>query len=95
MSVSGGDSSHILVSGRVQGVGYRYFAAARAKMHGIVGYVRNLPDGSVEVVAVGPRVALAYFIGDLERGPSSGPVRSYQVAAIPLTEQFSEFSVRY
>ena len=95
MSVSGGDSTHILVSGRVQGVGYRYFAAARAKMHGIVGYVSNLPDGSVEVVAVGPRVALAYFIGDLERGPSSGRVRSCQVAAIPQTEEFSEFSVRY
>ena len=61
MSVSGGDSTHIVVSGRVQGVGYRYFAAARAKMHGILGYVRNLPDGSVEVVAVGPRVALSYF----------------------------------
>ena len=58
MSVSDGDSSHIIVSGRVQGVGYRYFAAARAKLHGIVGYVRNLPDGSVEVVALGPRVAL-------------------------------------
>ena len=95
MSVSGGDSTHILVSGRVQGGGYSYFAAARAKMNGILGYVRNLPDGCVEVVAVGPRVALAYFIGDLERGPSSGRVRSCQVAAIPLTEQFSEFSVRY
>ena len=95
MPVSAGDGTHILVSGRVQGVGYRYFAAARAKVHGIVGYVRNLPNGSVEVVAAGPRVALAYFIGDLERGPSSGRVRSCQVAAIPLTEQFSEFSIRY
>ena len=95
MSVSGGDITHILISGRVQGVGYRYFAAAQAKVHGIVSYVRNLPGGSVEVVAVGPRVALAYFIGDLEPGPSSGRVRSCQVAAIPLTEQFSEFSIRY
>ena len=73
MPVSAGDGTHILVSGRVQGVGYRYFAAARAKVHGIVGYVRNLPNGSVEVVAAGPRVALAYFIGDLERGPIQWP----------------------
>ncbi|MDP6702084.1 MAG: acylphosphatase [Candidatus Latescibacteria bacterium] len=95
MPVSAGDSTRILVSGKVQGVGYRYFATARAKMRGIVGYVRNLPDGNVEVVAAGPRAALADFIGDLERGPSSGRVHSCQVAAIPLTEQFSEFSVRY
>ena len=88
--------TRILVSGKVQGVGYRHCASARAEVHGIVGNVRNLPDGNVEVVAAGCPAALADYASDLgHRGSSGGRVRACQVATIPLTEQFSEFSVRY
>ena len=47
-----------LVQGRVQGVGYRYFVLRQADAVGLVGHVRNLPDGRVEVVAEGPEQAL-------------------------------------
>ena len=50
------ENARILISGRVQGVGYRYFARLRAEIHRITGNVRNLPDGSVEVVAEGSRM---------------------------------------
>ena len=95
MPVSAGDGTHILVSGRVQGVGYRYFAAARAKSAWDRGLCSQFTQWQRRGRCCRPPGALAYFIGDLERGPSSGRVRSCQVAAIPLTEQFSEFSVRY
>lgn len=57
------------VVGRVQGVGYRFFARRQASLLGLRGHVRNAPDGSVEIVAVGERPALERFVTELERGP--------------------------
>lgn len=59
-----------LVSGRVQGVGFRYFAQEAAIAEGLSGWVRNLPDGRVEVVAEGDREAMERFHRQLARGPS-------------------------
>ena len=55
-------SFQAVILGRVQGVGFRYFARQRAEAHGIAGFVRNLPDGSVEVHAEGPAAALAEMV---------------------------------
>lgn len=63
-----------VVRGRVQGVGYRYYALKRAEELGVAGYVHNLPDGSVEVVAEGADEALASFEGRLREGPSFATV---------------------
>jgi acylphosphatase len=63
-----------IISGRVQGVGYRYFALRAAEWCGIVGTARNLPDGTVEVVAQGDEAAVGAFRAHLERGPSFGRV---------------------
>lgn len=60
---------HAVVSGRVQGVGYRRFVASAAAERGLVGYVRNLHNGEVEVLAEGPEDDLRSFIGDLWSGP--------------------------
>ena len=60
---------HAVVHGDVQGVGFRYFVHARARDLDLAGWVRNNDDGTVEVVAEGPREALA----DLERAISRGP----------------------
>jgi acylphosphatase len=62
------------VRGRVQGVGFRWFALRRAGEHGVRGYVRNLGDGSVEVVAEGEREALERFLDDLRAGPQGARV---------------------
>ena len=56
--------------GRVQGVGYRYFVLRQADLIGVSGFARNLPDGSVEVVAEGGEDALGRFEAAVRAGPS-------------------------
>jgi acylphosphatase len=63
-----------VISGRVQGVGFRYFAERRANQLGIVGYVKNCWDGSVEVYAVGDPLSLEEFRSHLAEGPRSARV---------------------
>jgi acylphosphatase len=71
-----------IVQGRVQGVGYRYFARRQAEALGIAGYARNRPDGSVEVVAEGTEEALGDFEGRLRAGPDFATVTGLERAAI-------------
>ena len=84
---------HAVVRGRVQGVGFRYFARQRADVHGVSGFVRNQPDGTVEVHAEGAAEALAAFEGDLRRGPSFGEVAETVVTAIK-PRGFHGFEIR-
>jgi acylphosphatase len=65
---------HLLASGRVQGVFYRQSAAAEARRLGLRGWVRNLPDGRVEVEAEGGRAALEALVSWCRRGPPSARV---------------------
>ena len=71
-------SLEVRVVGRVQGVGFRYFAHDLGRRLGLVGYVTNLPDGSVRAYAEGPRHALEEFLGRVERGPIGAHVREVQ-----------------
>jgi acylphosphatase len=66
------------VRGRVQGVGYRYFAQRAAAELGLSGYACNLDDGRVEVYAVGPEDKLSEFAGMLHRGPHWADVRGVE-----------------
>src|SRR3989454_12723888 len=70
---------HLWVRGVVQGVGFRVFAGRGARRMGLVGLVRNLPDGRVEILAEGPRVTLEAFITEVRRGPQGAIV--YEVQA--------------
>jgi acylphosphatase len=63
-----------LITGRVQGVGYRFFALDAGRREGLHGHVRNLADGGVEVEAEGDADALARFEAALWRGPSHARV---------------------
>ncbi len=72
-----------VVTGRVQGVGYRYYARQRADRLGITGFARNLRDGSVEVVAEGDEAAVAAFEDALRQGPSFSEVEGLERVAIP------------
>jgi len=71
-----------LVSGRVQGVGYRYFALKCAEQLGVAGFVRNTPDGSVEVIGEGSEELLAEFEARLKEGPSFAHVERVERDAL-------------
>jgi len=66
------------IRGRVQGVGYRYFAQHAASSLGLTGYTRNLDDGRVEVYAAGPSEKLSELAGMLHRGPRWSEVRGVE-----------------
>ena len=66
------------IGGRVQGVGYRYFAQRHAADLGLTGYARNLDDGRVEVYAAGPAKKLDEFAAALRQGPRWGEVRTVE-----------------
>ena len=65
---------HVTISGRVQGVGYRYFVERQAQTRDLEGWVRNRRDGSVEAVLSGPADAVTAVIAACRRGPSSARV---------------------
>jgi acylphosphatase len=81
-----------LIKGRVQGVGYRYFAKNAAEKLGLTGYARNLDDGSVEVVAVGPESKVADLLASLQRGPRLSEVRGVEHEPAPI-ESHSSFEI--
>jgi len=72
----------VVVRGRVQGVGFRWFAAQAARDLGLSGWVRNAMDGSVEAAAAGPDDAVAKFLVVLEQGPGRGYVTGLDVDAL-------------
>jgi acylphosphatase len=86
---------HALVSGRVQGVGYRYFVQKRATRLQLVGQVRNLGDGRVEVVAEGDEHDLQQLIQQLQQGPSFGYVQNVEVHWLPAGGTFQDFDITY
>jgi len=83
------------VSGRVQGVGYRYFAERNAVALKLNGEVKNLWDGRVEVIAEGEESALNKFIAVLEKGPSFGHVTSVDVEWSPASGRYKGFSITF
>jgi acylphosphatase len=82
-----------IVRGRVQGVGFRYFAIRAAQQAGVVGTVRNLADGNVEAIAEGPPAALSYFRAALEQGPSYGHVTQVDEIEMQPTGGYTGFEV--
>jgi acylphosphatase len=83
-----------LVSGRVQRVGFRWFVLEAASVEGITGWVRNLPDGTVEIVAEGDAEAIERFERAVRRGPGPARVDDVVTDAIPATGRFPTFSAR-
>lgn len=69
----------VTIRGRVQGVGYRYFVVDRARELELAGWAKNLPDGSVEVEAQGPREDLERLADELGQGPSVAHVTGLDV----------------
>lgn len=82
-----------IVKGRVQGVGFRYFAMRAARQAGVAGTVRNLADGNVEAIAEGAPAAVADFKAALEQGPSYGHVTQVDETEMKPTGRYSGFDV--
>ena len=98
MTESGGETSvraHIVVKGRVQGVGYRAFAVRIGSRHGLFGGVRNLDDGRVELDVEGTRMAIEALLSELKIGPPGAHVTGTEVEWKPATGRFSGFTIWY
>ncbi len=85
---------HATVSGRVQGVGFRFFTQEAAVRLGCSGWVRNRWDGTVELVAEGPRPVLEKLLQAVARGPRAGTTRDVQYEWETATGEFRDFRVR-
>ena len=82
------------VQGRVQGVGYRYYAERKASALGLTGYAINQRDGSVKLHVEGARELIETFVKDLENGPPLASVTSCSLTWLPATGKYHSFSIR-
>ena len=82
-----------LVSGRVTGVGFRYFTRDAARREGLTGVVRNLSDGQVEAIAEGDAESLTRFEMALRRGPARARVEQVEVDAVPVAGHYLGFTI--
>ena len=86
---------YILISGVVQGVGFRHFTRQNAMRLGVHGYAKNLPNGKVEVVAEGDKATLDEFVKILWKGPPASRVEDVKVEARPHSGEYTSFGVKY
>ncbi len=88
---------HVVVRGRVQGVGFRYHAETVARRHGVAGWVRNLPTGEVEILARLDEARKAGFLAEIRQGPPAARVTGMEVWPSPhgMTPPAAGFSVRF
>ena len=86
---------HLIVKGRVQGVGFRYFSQRAGISNNLTGYVKNLSDGNVEIVAEGENQNLNHFINALWNDHSFARVLHISQSDLPFTGSFENFQIKY
>ena len=86
---------HATIHGRVQGVSFRFYTQQQAEQLNVTGWVRNLPDGTVEMSAVGPTEALEELLKWLHHGPSGARVGRVDVDWIDTPETYTSFEIRH
>ncbi|MHC4430358.1 MAG: acylphosphatase [Planctomycetota bacterium] len=87
-------AKHIIFSGRVQGVGFRYTAHRMAGRHQLTGYVRNLPNGTVEMLAQGPAHDIDDCIRDIQDS-LAGHVRETRSVEVPPDPTYTDFRITF
>lgn len=92
---SGTERLHVIVEGRVQGVGYRSFVLASAINLDLTGWVRNRWSGDVEVLAEGPRSTLETFLELLKKGPNLAHVENLTFEWEEASGSFEQFTVEF
>ncbi|WP_394663415.1 acylphosphatase [uncultured Sphingomonas sp.] len=85
---------HLRITGRVQGVGYRYWFLGHAGALGLTGWVRNRADGSVEALVQGPEDAVKRIIADAESGPPAARVDHIEATEQPADTLLTRFEQR-
>jgi len=85
---------HVLVSGRVQGVAFRWYAQREAESRGLTGWVRNRRDGRVEACVEGERSKVAEFAEWMRRGPMLARVDNVEETWAEAAAEFADFQVR-
>ncbi len=87
-------AKHIVFIGRVQGVGFRFTAFHIANRYKLTGFVRNCPDGTVEMLAQGPADDITACIRDIEES-FPGYVRETKIEEIPIDPQHMDFKINF
>ena len=85
---------HLVVRGRVQGVGYRFAMTEEALAHGVAGWVRNRGDGTVEAVIQGDEASVARLIEWCRRGPRGARVTAIEAEALDADPALKDFAAR-
>ncbi|MDE0468764.1 MAG: acylphosphatase [Candidatus Poribacteria bacterium] len=85
----------VIITGKVQGVGFRNFTQLNARQLGINGYAKNLPNGTVEVVAEGGKSQVDALVALLKKGPRYARVDSLEIDERPFTGEYKSFGIRY
>ncbi|MCM8758637.1 MAG: acylphosphatase [Candidatus Omnitrophica bacterium] len=86
---------HIYVSGRVQGVGFRWYATSIAREFGVNGWVRNIPDGRVEIVAEGEPGNLQSFVDKMKSSYLGFNIHNIDIIKEKATGEFKEFRINF
>lgn len=84
----------LTISGQVQGVGFRYFTYTMARQLGVVGWVSNRRDGSVEIKAEATNLVMEKFIEYLDQGPSYGRVDEIEIQHLSEVGAYTSFTIR-
>ena len=87
--------AQVFISGRVQGVFYRAYTRDQARMRGLTGWVRNLPDGRVYAVFEGDREKIESMLAWCRQGPQFAAVDEVETEWLPYQGEFQDFSVAY
>jgi len=86
-------AKHIIVHGRVQGVGFRYFVRKAGMDRGLTGDARNRPDGTVEIIVEGNPAKIEDFLKEVERGPALSRVKRVDISDITAQSSYDSFLI--
>jgi len=85
----------ILSSGRVHGVGFRYFTVSLADNYGVKGYVKNTPEGKVQILCQGEQDELDSFISAVKKGPSFSVITDVRIDEVSEEKKYNTFEIKY
>jgi acylphosphatase len=87
-------AKHIIFIGRVQGVGFRFTALRIANRYGLTGFVRNMPDGTVEMLAQGHSDEVAHCLADIDES-FTGYIRESKIEELTFNPQHTDFKITF